>query len=122
MKKMKVGLSLLICLIFIACAGVQEKWNSLTPDQKARVIVNDLQGQLNNLFDQGKVYVATKPEHQVLWKTNIVPAFDQANKSIKTIIDLGKNKTLTPEYVYSIINPRIVEVVAYLVKIGAIKQ
>jgi len=122
MRKVKVVCLLMACLILAACAGMQEKWDALTPDQKARIIVNDLQGQFNGLFDQGKAYVTAKPEHQALWKASIVPAFDQANKTIKTVTEMGKNKPLTPDYVYQTINPRLVEVVAYLVRIGAIKQ
>ena len=121
MKRLRISIAVLVCLALVACAGIQAKWNALTPDQKARVVISDLQGQLNGLFDQGKAYVAAKPQHQALWKSQIVPAIDQANKAIKTVIDLGKIKTLTPDYVYLTINPRIAGVVAWLVQIGAIK-
>jgi len=121
----RASVVLLMCIVLAGCSyfgTVQSKWNALTPDEKARIIVSDLQGQLNNLFDTGKTYVTSKPEYQNIWKSTIVPAFDQANKSIATVIALGKTQTLTPDYVYSVVNPRLQEVLNYLVKIGAIKQ
>lgn len=124
MKK-KLVLVLLLAVALIGCqylGTIQAKWDKLTPDEKARVVINDLQGQLNGLFDTGKAYVVQKPEHQAMWKQTLVPAFDQTNKALRTVIDLGKTKPLTPEYVYQTVNPRINEIVAYLVKIGAIKQ
>jgi hypothetical protein len=122
MKRARIGIALLVCMAFVACAGIQAKWNALTPDQKAQVIIGDLQGQLTNAFDQGKAYVAANPKYLDTWKTKAVPAFDQANKAIKAAIDLGKTKPLTPEYVYQTVQPRVVEAMSYLAAMGLIKK
>jgi len=120
MKK-KLLILLPIILALVACAGVQEKWNKLTPDEKARIIIGDFQGQLDNLFDQGKAYVVAHPDKQELWKTKAIPAFSVANQSLASVITLGKTKPLTPDQVYAVVQANVNAVVTLLTQMGVIK-
>jgi len=120
-KFVPLFLSVILLVTLVSCVELQEKWKALTPDQKAQVIIGDIQGQLTNAFNTGKAYIATKPEYQEKWKTQIVPAFDIANKALASVIVLGKTKPLTPEFVYAQVQPQVTNVVNLLILIGAIK-
>jgi hypothetical protein len=125
MRRIRLPALIIICMALVACqyiGTVQSKWSALTPDEKARIILSDMQGQLSNLFDQGKLYVTANPNYQDVWKGKIVPAFDVANKSLASAIALGKTKGLTPDYIYQSVQPNIINVINLLVQIGAIKQ
>lgn len=121
MQKLRILSVLLVFLLAASCAGLQEKWNALTPDQKARIIINDLQEQLTTAFDQGKAYVTAKPQYQAKWKSEIIPAFDVANKALADAIALGKAKPLTPAIVYEKVGNTVNNVLDLLIKIGAMK-
>jgi hypothetical protein len=122
-----------ICLFFVlvllaGCAtmtNLQTSWNKLTPNDKARVVVGGFQDQLNNLFDLGRVYVLAHPEKAEQWKTKVIPAFDTANKSLRTYIIMVGMGTATPEMVFKEIPAMIVSVVDLLtvmgVKVGGVK-
>lgn len=120
MRKLSV---ICIVMLLVGCSyfgTIQQKWDNLTSDEKARIIVNDMQGQLDNLFNAGKVYVTANPKYAGEWKGKIVPAFDTANKSLATVIALGSKAT--PDILYSKIQPQITSIVNMLIAIGAIKQ
>jgi hypothetical protein len=121
MRKFKFAVLAMVLLLVVACAGIQEKWTALTPDEKGRVVLNDLQTQLNTLFDTGKAFIIANPKHQETWKGQIVPAFDMANKALRVSIELSKTKPITPEQVYAQIQPLINSVITLLVSIGAVK-
>ena len=121
MKKFRFVLPLLLCLVLIACAGLQDKWNALTPDEKARIIIGDIQGQLDNAFTQGKAYVTTKPQYAEKWKKEIVPSFSVANQSLASVIAIGKTKPITPEFVYARVMIEVTNVLNLLISIGMIK-
>ena len=118
-NKLKVIAILILFLAFsLACSqGFQAKWNALTPDEKARVIINDLQSQLNTKFDEAKAIVTLKPEYQTIWKTEIVPAFDMANKALKSASILAQQGKMTPDEVYAQITPLIAKVVNLTAKL-----
>lgn len=122
-SRLRLVLPMLLILTFlVSCVGIQEKWNALTPDQKARVVVNDLQNQLNTLFDTGKAYITANPQYQDKWKKQIVPAFDVANKSLLSAMNLAKSGQITPDQVYSQVQPVLNSVINLLVSIGAAKK
>lgn len=121
MRKLRVVSVLLVLLLAVSCASLQEKWNILTPDEKARIIINDLQDQLTHAFDTGKAYVTAKPEYQEKWKSEIVPAFDVANKTLASVITMGKTKPLTPDIVYNQVQGVVTNVLNLLIQIGALK-
>lgn len=111
-----------LCVGLFGCAGIQDKWNALSADEKARIVINDLQGQLNTLFDTSRAYVTANPKYQVDWKTKIVPAFDVANKSLLSAMTLAKSGQITPDQVYAQIQPVMNSVINLLVSIGAVKR
>jgi len=121
MRKIKFFVPILLVLMLVACAGVQEKWNALTPDEKARVVVSDIQAQLNTLFDTGKAYVMANPKYQDKWKGQIVPAFDLASKSLASATILAKAGKITPDQVYAQVQPVLNSVITLLISIGAVK-
>ncbi len=113
---------LLTLFILGGCATVQESWNKLTPDQKARVVINDLQSQLDTLFNTGKTYVTSNPQYQDKWKKQIVPAFDVANKGLRSATELAKTGQITPDQVYAQIQPLINSTINLLISIGGAKK
>jgi len=122
--KRKISLFLVMAVMMamvVSCTGVQEKWNALTPDEKARVVVSDIQAQLNTLFDTGKAYVTANPKYQEKWKGQIVPAFDVANKALASSMILAKAGKITPDQVYAQVQPVLNSVITLLVSIGAVK-
>jgi len=121
MRKARFLVVLAMVVLLVGCAGIEEKWSALSPDEKGRIVLNDLQTQLNTLFDTGKAFIVAHPEHQAAWKGQIVPAFDTANKSLRAAIELSKTKPITPEQAYAQIQPLINSVINLLVSIGAVK-
>ncbi len=111
-------LILIVLLTCFACAGIQAKWQVLTPDAKARIVISDLQGQLDNLFTQGKAYVTANPSKQVEWKNKVNPSFDVANKALADVIAIGKTKPLTPDFVYARVQNSINLVLSLLNTLG----
>ncbi|MCL6577992.1 MAG: hypothetical protein K6T73_01215 [Candidatus Bathyarchaeota archaeon] len=122
MKRFWKFLPLIMALFVLSCAGVQQQWNRLTPDEKARVILNDMQEQLNTLFNQGKLYVQANPKHQQIWKEKIIPAFETSNRALGTAMELARNKQISPQETYNRFQPLINSVVNLLVEIGAVKK
>jgi type II secretory pathway component PulK len=97
---------------------VQESWNKLTPDEQARVIVGGLQKNLDQKFDEAKAIVVANPQYQDLWKTKIVPAFDKANKNLKSISELTQIGKMTPDQVYLKFKPELDTLMLYLIMLG----
>ncbi len=122
MRKLRFIFILLLVLVLVSCAELQKKWNALTPDEKARVIINDLQDQLTDAFDTGKAYVVANPKYQDRWKNEIVPAFDLANKSLASVVKMGQSQTLTPALVYKEVQGAVTNVMSLLIEIGAKKK
>ena len=116
MKKIKFFIPILLVLMLVSCAGQQ-----ITKDQEARILLNSIQDNLIVLFDTGLVMSKTKPEYQVLWKAKINPAFDVANKAVKSAMELAKKGEYTPAEVNAKITPLINSVIVYLAQIGVIK-
>jgi len=106
----------------IGCSNLAQKWGTLTSDQKARVVLADLQSQLTNLFDTGEKYVLAHPEKRALWIEKVVPAFKVANDALKVSINLAKQGNITPSKVYAEIQPLIDSVQNLLVALGAIDK
>lgn len=118
-RDLRVILSVLVVLAVLSgCAGMQDKWNKLTPNEKARIIVNGFQNSVESLFDTGKAYVTANPSKQEMWRTKAIPAFDAANKSIIVAINLCAAGGATPEVIYKSIGPAIDAIVAILKAIG----
>jgi len=125
MRKTRVIWAAVLVLALVVgltgCASLQENWDALTPDQKARVIVNDLQKQTEHAFDTSKAYVAAHPQYQATWQNEIVPAFNVANQALKNVETLAQGGDVTPDQVYEQIQPLLNKIVALLDSIGAPK-
>lgn len=121
MNLKKKILILMFIPLLLSCASIQERWNSLSPDEKARIIVSDLQSQLETLFDKGKSYVQNNPQYLPVWKEKIVPTFDLANDTLKRVIFIIRTKGMGPSDIYQTVQPYLDKIIAYLIEIGAIK-
>jgi len=120
-RHIKLFLVMTILLAMVACATTQAKWNALTPDEKARIVIGDIQGQLDNAFNTGKTYITANPKYQDKWQKEIIPAMDVANKALAGVITLSRTKPLTPDVVYATVQAQVNNVLALLIQIGAIK-
>jgi len=117
-QKLQWFLVTVLMLTLLSCTTTQEKWNELTPDEKARIIIGDIQAQLDGAFDSAKLQIGHKPE----WKTKAVPAFDMANKAIADVIKIGKTKPLDPAMVYMMVQTQVSNALNLCVQLGWIKK
>ena len=120
MKKRKLAIVFVLMAFLVAgcTAALQNAWNSKTPDEQARIIVSGLQKTLNQKFDEAKALVVVNPQYQEMWKKNILPAFDRANKTLRSFSELSFTGALTPAIVYAKYKPDIDALMLYLLKIG----
>lgn len=123
-KKVSMAAVVLMTMFLLASCSmfqqqtIQESWNKLTPDEQARVVVGGLQKNLNQKFDEGKAIVVANPQHQALWKGQIVPAFDKANKTLKSVSDLAQAGKITPEGVYAKFKPDLDALILLALQLG----
>ena len=121
MRRVQITFICLLLMVFcLGCTGIQEKWDLLTPDEKARVVIGDIQDQLDIMFDQAKIYFDAHPEHESVWVNDIVPAFKVANETIADVMALAQAEEITPQLVYSRISPFIAKIVNLVAKYGLI--
>lgn len=122
MKKMKVASIVLVLFLVAGCAmtqqEIQDGWNKLTPNEKARIIVGGFQDSAESLFDTGLAYVTANPQHKPAWQQKAVPAFDTANQAIMVAINLCAAGGATPDGVYKSIGPLIQTIVGILRLMG----
>lgn len=125
--KSKIRLTIIyfaVVTLLMGCASManlQEAWNKLSPNNKARIVVGGFQDQLNTLFDLGKAYVTAHPDKLPMWKGQIIPAFDTANKMLRGyILLLGSidGGMVTPEQLYKEIPPIILSITKLLTSMG----
>jgi len=119
----KLALQILLCLVLVVgCAttqnNIQEQWEALAPDEKTRIVCSDLQGRIDSLLDSGIAYVAARPQYKEKWQKEIIPAFDVANKMLKTVMILAQQGEMTPDKVYAEIQPLINSIITLMVSIG----
>ena len=104
-----------ILLIFlVGCAG----WEVLTPQEKAKAVIDTLQTQIEEMFDNSKLYVDAHPEYLEKWKTEIVPAFDVANKTLADVAKIAQAEGMTAAEVRAIVQPLINRIIYFLGEIG----
>jgi hypothetical protein len=133
MKKKVVGFAgvVLLLLAVVGCSLFltqvqQDAVANLTLDQKARLVADGFQSQLERDFDSAKAYVDSSPDPTVkaAWKAQIVPIFDSANKALAKIIGAGAlasgtvNGNMTPDEIYAKIQPFMADLIRELVNIG----
>jgi len=115
------SLVLMLTFLLVGCGTLQEQWNKRTPDERARIITNGIQDQLNDSFDVSKAYVTANPKYQEKWIKEIAPAFKIANETTADVLLLAKSGQITPDQVYAKLSPLINKVTNYLVSIGAVQ-
>ena len=93
-------LPVILMFMIMGCVGLQQKWEQLTPDEKARVILADMQGQLKNMFQLGKAYVEANPDKRAMWQKQVLPAIEASNRAIGVIMAGGATEKLTPDQIY----------------------
>ena len=118
MKTARIGIIVLLAFVMTGCATFQEKWNGLSDQERARVIVGGVQKQLTDLFAAGKAYVAANPDKQDDWKNKVVPAFDTANKAVATYIVMIGQGQATSEGAVKTLFPLLKSVIALMGAMG----
>lgn len=112
-------LMVVLLMFLVSCASMKDRWDNLTPQEQAQIVLNGLQDQLNLWFDAGKSFVATDPiKYKQEWKTKIVPLFDVANQAIKDAVVYKKS----PGQVYSEVSPTVEKAVTALRSWGVVTQ
>jgi hypothetical protein len=119
-KIQRIVVLVLALFLVASCAALKPKWNNLTPDEKARIILDGMQEQLNGLWNTANAYVAANPQYQDMWKVNGIPAFDAANKAIRSTVEIAMTEKITPNIVYDKVQPAINSVIGFLVSVGAL--
>jgi len=76
----------MIAGLLTGCASIQKQWNTLTPQEQNRLVLNGIQKELNNLFADAQAYIHTNPKYEKEWVDKILPAFNLANKALKFTI------------------------------------
>ena len=113
---MRRKLSVIVIALVLLCGCAH--WSALTPEQKARAVADEIQDQLIDLYDTSKAYLSLHPEYETKWKAEILPAFDLANRSLKSTMELARMEVITPDEVRTRMIPFINSLVLYLVEIG----
>jgi hypothetical protein len=113
-KQIAIRIVLMFIILTLAgcqgCAAFRVKYNTLTPDEKARVNIEAVQDQLGIWFDAGKVFVDANPKYLPEWKTKVIPTFDLVNGTIKTYIIYKKD----PSSTFTEVLPMMSKVIATL--------
>ena len=118
MKTARIGIIVLLAFVMTGCATFQEKWNGLSDQERARVIVGGVQKQLTDLFAAGKAYVAANPDKKDEWQAKVVPAFDTANKAVATYIVMIGQGQATSEGAVKTLFPLLKSVIALMGAMG----
>lgn len=98
MKVAKVLTVFLVVMALISCSSIQQikqNWQDIKADEKARIICEFIQSELEITFDTAKNYVVMHPQFQADWKAKVVPAFDVANKTLASYMILAKANKVT---------------------------
>ena len=114
------------CLFLTGCVGtLQEEYHKLTPDERARLVLDQIQTDLECTFDDAKAFVHSlnNMDKLLTWRDKILPAFNVANKELKRVQTLMKEdpSLWTPDKVRLEVQGFINDVLNLLTEIGYIK-
>lgn len=113
---------LIFMLVFlVGCAGLQDRWDKLTPDEQARIVLNGLQDQVDLWLSAGIAYVDANPTYRPEWKAKVVPLFDLANQAVKDALIYKKSPSDIYATVSPTVNKAVVALKAWGVSIGGAK-
>jgi hypothetical protein len=115
---------LLVSGSLTGCATLGSRWNAATEDEKARLILDDLQTSVDSMLEFGEIYVAIHPEKKPDWQTRVLPLFKAVNEMIGKYIPLAEANAgkVTVWQVLSTIQPKLAEIEAILIKWGFSKK
>lgn len=109
MRRLRISAVMIqVMVILAACASIQDQWNTKTPDEQGRIVINGLQKQLDNALDLCIAYVKVHPELKERWQKEGVPAFDVANEAFKTAIIFK----YAPAKIYGEVQPLLTKALA----------
>jgi hypothetical protein len=102
------------------CVNLQSQWNKATEDERARIVLNQMQMSLDTLLDTGAAYVAVHPEKKADWQQRVLPMFKSVNNMIGENIKLAKENQgkVTVAQVMAAIQPKITEIEAVAIAWG----
>jgi hypothetical protein len=104
----------------MSCSTLQGKWKTATEDEKARLILADMQTGVDSALEFGEIYIATHPDKKPDWQARVLPLFKSVNDMIGENIrsaeaNQGKVTVLS---VLSAIRPKIAEIEVILIQWG----
>lgn len=111
--------SVFLLITLVGCATLQDQWNKLTPDEQARVIIKGFQRQVTNLLISTEAYVKANPKYAENWKNKILPSAELVKQMLDVLIDLKTTPKLTPDLVYSKVQPLMNNLILFIGEIGA---
>ena len=80
MKRKFLPILIIVMLVCVSCATLQQKWGQATEDERARLVLFGFQKGLKTTLLGGLGYVANHPEKKADWQKKIIPMFDATNK------------------------------------------
>jgi len=107
-----------------ACSTLQGQWKTATEDEKARLILADIQTSVDSMLDFGSIYIASHPDKKTDWQTRVLPLFKAVNDMIGQNIILAKANEgkVTVAGVLSTIQPKLAEIEAIIITWGFSKK
>ncbi len=126
MKKFKFGIVSVLLLLLVGCftANLQSQWNKASEDERARIVLNQMQTSVDTLLDTGAAYIAVHPEKKADWQQRVLPMFKSVNDMIGENIKLAKANQgkVTVAQIMAAIQPKIAEIEAVALSWGFSKK
>ena len=129
-RKMFSLIFVLVCFVALlfssGCATIgtmpTKTFDKLTPDEQARVILSSIQYGSDPLFDIGKTIMLIKPEYMAVWKSGIVPAFNELNFILLDLEMKGKDgQEITGPVILQALQGRVAQLVSTIARFGTIQ-
>lgn len=112
LQRLQAILCLIALLSLLSCAS------NVTSDQQARIVLGDVQQQLDVAFDVAKAYYDQHPDKKAEWQGKVIPIFDTANKSLLNLETLYKRGAITMQDAVAQAQPILTNVVQTLATLG----
>ena len=120
-----VILILLTFILMMGCSMIQSNvWKNATEDEKARLVLNDMQKTVDTLLDLGAIYVSTHPDKKADWQARVLPMFKSVNGMIGENLKLAKlnQGKVTIAQVLAAIQPKLNELEVIAITWGFSKK
>lgn len=108
----------------IGCSTLTGKWKTATEDEKARLILADMQESVDSMLQFGESYVATHPDKKSDWQSRVLPLFKSVNDMIGENIKSAKANQgkVTVSGILTAIQPKLTEIETIIVSWGFSKK